>query len=143
MDVGTTPRHCPHCYEPLTGADPRAAVRCGACRLVVGADRGLEAVDGHKPGGAGTAANVLRTRLARETGTKRTTDEVVGSLRRAAALAGIAISDLRMIDYAELERPDAGLVPLIDLLATFGGWKPARAAAMQASRREREALLEA
>lgn len=131
--------HCPHCHLVLDDWDRRQAGRCSHCRLVIGAGRTLDAPPAGAPGRAVSAAALLGLRAHREDGKVLDRDAVVEGLRHAARIAGSPLSELRMVDYAQLEQDGADVIPLADLLATYGGWKPARSAAMAAARREREA----
>lgn len=133
--------HCPHCHLALEGWDRRAAGRCPNCRLVVGPGRAIDAPPAGAPGRAVSAAALLGLRAHREDGKVLDREVVVEGLREAARIAECPLSELRMVDYAQLEQDGAEVIPLADLLATFGGWKPARSAAMAAARAEREALL--
>lgn len=130
--------HCPHCFEAMEGWDPRSAGRCPGCRLGVGTGRAVGAVDGRRAGRAGSAAGMLRNRLARQGGAEVGHEAVIASIRRAAELAQVSLGDLRMVDYADVAEGDPGLVALEDLLATFGVWKQARAAALLSARSERD-----
>jgi hypothetical protein len=134
--------HCPHCHLALEGWDRRVAGRCPNCRLVVGPGRAIDAPPTGAPGRAVSAAALLGLRAHREDGKVLDREVVVEGLREAARIAACPLSELRMVDYAQLEQDGAGVVPLADLLATFGGWKPARSAAMAAARVEREAGLD-
>ncbi len=127
--------YCPHCHLQLKDWEPARPANCPHCRLVIGAHRSLERPPEGVPGRAVSASALLA--LRQEAGTKRAPDEVVVALRCAARSLSRPISELRMVDYAELERQGGALVPLADVLATFGGWKPARFAAMAAARAER------
>ena len=133
--------HCPHCHLVLDGWDRRAPGRCPHCRLVVGAGRTLDTPPAGAPGRAVSAAALLGLRAHREDGNVLERDDVVAGLREAARLAGRPLSELRMVDYAQMEQDGVPVIPLADLLATFGGWKPARTAAMAAAREERESAL--
>jgi hypothetical protein len=131
--------HCPHCHLPLEEWNRAEAGRCPHCRLVVGADRALDAPPAGLPGRAVSASALLSLRAHRDDGEVRDREVVLNGLREAARLAHRPLSELRMVDYAQLEQDGIEVIPLADLLKTFGGWKPARSAAMAAARAEREA----
>ena len=129
--------HCPHCHLGLEGWEPRLAARCPHCRLVIGAGRAIARVPGGLPGRAASAAAMLVLRDG-DDGEVLAPGDVAEGLRAAARIGGVGVSELRMVDYAQLEQDGADVVPLRDVLATFGAWKPARAAAMRLAREARE-----
>lgn len=128
--------HCPHCLMPIADGStwpyPAGPARCPHCRLIIGPgrarpDTGDEAGDARSRGSAaGVLANAAR-RQHSETGDR---GQILDALRTVAGTMGCPVERLRMLDYQEESGRRADKLPdLGTVLATFGTWKAARAAA--------------
>jgi hypothetical protein len=127
--VATT-YHCPHCLCVLGTAEdarpqPRQAMRCPHCRLLVAAARGVDAVTAAEQRATGSAANVLGSAARRQEGTVRSPDEIAAALREAASKLSCPVERLRMLDYDELQRAGSASISVADVLATHRTWKHA------------------
>lgn len=126
--------HCPHCLLPMPGAEqlpyPPAAMRCGNCRLIIGAGRARgETSDDGDARSRGSAAGVLANAARRAGSPPGDVPEIVIALRVSAEQVGCAVERLRMLDYQQQSERNPGMPGLSTVLATFSTWKSARAAA--------------
>ena len=127
--------HCPHCLLPIGDGSvwpfPVQASRCPHCRLLIGAGRARE--DTAEDGDArsrGSAAGVLANAARREH--SEAAEDPIAVLRVLCQVAdrlGTPVERLRMLDYQEEAERGAEQPSLATVLATFGTWKAARAAA--------------
>ena len=111
---------CPHCASVLPDVVERQAIRCPACRLVVGAGRALPADRTVRR--AGAAAGVL-SNAARRDATPVDPALAITSIRTVAAEEGGSPARLRLLDYQRLA--GAELPEPASIIATFGSWKAA------------------
>lgn len=122
--------HCPHCAAALPPSSASTATRCPACRLIVGAGRALTAEQAdHRVenvgGRSGTIASAARSSGARSVDA----DDVHAALQEVACKFGVRVERLRLADYDTACRTHPALPSVGEVLATFGGWKRARAGA--------------
>jgi hypothetical protein len=104
-------------------------VRCGECRLIVGAGRAVPGERQAARAGVGSASGHVANR-ARGTGADAVEPErIVAALRRVAADIGVRVDALRMIDYRHAAAARPGSPTLAEVMATFGSWRRAREAA--------------
>jgi hypothetical protein len=111
---------CPHCASVLPDVVQQQAVRCPACRLVVGAGRAVPADRTERR--AGAAAGVLSNAARRDASPVDPAVAIKG-IRAVAAKEGGSPARLRLLDYqalAEPEHPEPA-----SIIATFGSWKAA------------------
>lgn len=126
--VSETAPRCPHCGAVLA-AERAGPVRCGSCRLIVGAGR---AVAGGVPSGrgvVGTASSFAASRARREAVGPVDPARVVAALREVAGRHAVRVQSLRMIDYRQAVAQGHEGPTLAQVMATFGSWQAARAAA--------------
>lgn len=128
--------HCPHCLLRVSGAPslpyPPAAIRCPHCRLIIGAGRARgEASEDGDARSRGSAAGVLANAARRAQSAPGGIEEIVAALRKSATEAGCAVERLRMLDYQQHSERDDAMPELSAVLATYGTWKTARAAASE------------
>jgi hypothetical protein len=134
--------YCPHCAlvlaEEAAFPFPHAAMRCRHCRLVVGPGRGRSeplAAAGARGAAAGRYASEARRAAAdaaRGGAADATDDERDGMARAVRAVAddlGRRTGQVTLIDYQERAELRGDLPPLADVIAAFGTWKAALAAA--------------
>lgn len=127
--------HCPHCLLPVADGSqwpfPPQAMRCPHCRLLIGAGRAREeAAEEGDARSRGSAAGVLANAARREQ--SEAAEDPGAVLRALSAVAdrlGTPVERLRMLDYQEEAERGAEQPSLSTVLATFGTWKAARAAA--------------
>ena len=106
-------------------------MRCPQCRLIIGPGRARAeaAEDSGDARSRGSAAGVLANAARREHAEPGDAREIVAALHRAAIATGCGVERLRMLDYQEHAAADPGAPALGAVLAAFGTWKSARAAA--------------
>jgi hypothetical protein len=130
--------HCPHCLLPIGDGSawpfPPQALRCPHCRLLIGPGRAREeAAEEGDARSRGSAAGVLANAARREQSeAARDPAKVLQALVAVAGATGSAVERLRMLDYQEEAERGAEVPTLSTVLATFGTWKAARAAAAAA-----------
>ena len=131
----TATAHCPHCLLALPGVSalpyPPQPMRCPFCRLVIGAQRARADADSGEHGARahGSAAGVLANAVRRDGGMVLDEHDVVEALRQVALRIASPLDRLRMLDYQVEAEQDSSLPGLASVIATFGSWKAARAAA--------------
>jgi hypothetical protein len=127
--------HCPHCLLPVADGEradfPPQAMRCPHCRLIIGAGRARgDATEDGDARSRGSAAGVLANAARRAQSAPGGRDEIGAALRAIADEVGCSVERLRLLDYQhEAEGASPPLPELGVVLATFGTWKAARAAA--------------
>ncbi len=129
---------CPHCASVLPELVERQAVRCPACRLVVGAGRALPADRTVRR--AGAAAGVL-SNAARRDATPVEEPVAISAIRVVAAEEGGSPARLRLLDYQRLAGEE--LPEPASIIATFGSWKAACRAVAAEERAKHAAEAEA
>lgn len=125
---------CPHCSGALPESVRSTATRCPTCRLVVGAGRGVPD-DRPDTVSAGTNAGVKASAARRADLPPINPGTVIAALNRMIDETGSPSLRLRMVDYDALAARHPDDYPsLAQVLATFGSWKQARAAAARTRR---------
>ena len=120
--------YCPHCQVALPSG-PGVAMRCEACQLFVAPGRSLDAPRSGRVGGVGGASGRIANAAAREGLDAIDPLIVIEALQAMADRLGVPVERLRLFDY-ETTRDRAGGQPSVGMvIATFGTWKAARAAA--------------
>ena len=125
--------HCPHCGAGLPPLRAHEALRCPTCRLIVGAGRGITSEQAI-PLSAGTSAGIRANAARRVDAEGIDESTVIGAIARVSVQLGGSCERLRMLDYDALAARDPELPELSAILATFGSWKAARAAAARSLR---------
>ena len=125
---------CPHGRMSMGHSDtrlhPPAAVSCPSCRLVVG--QGRATLEDATIATAGTAAGFISS-AARRTGAAAVDPRVaIEDMRHAAEAMGADVKRLRMLDYDNAQRLGVVDTTVAEVLATFGSWKGARTAILDA-----------
>lgn len=128
-------RLCPHCVAPVALDDAAQAVRCQACRLVIGSGRTITAREAATSGRTvGAAAGALSSRARREAeGAGGDPADTAAALRGVAHRLAIPVDRLRMLDYQCAWIADQRLPSLGQVMGAFGSWKTARAVAAEAA----------
>ena len=122
---------CPHCASTLGAEATVGPVRCGECRLIVGAGRAVP--DAQKTGrpGVGSASGHVASHARRTEADAVEPEKILAALRETASSLGVRVDTLRMIDYRRAVHAGRGGPSLPEVMAAFGGWKAARDAAAQ------------
>lgn len=120
---------CPHCHTALPSPFPIDAARCPSCRLIIGAGRAVDDTPDGRAGNIGGASGMIANAARRESANAAEPAAVLAALKHVADATSTATDRLRLFDY-ERARATAPQLPTVGtILATFGTWKAARAAA--------------
>jgi hypothetical protein len=133
---------CPHCAlvlaEEVAIPYPPSPVRCRHCRLVVGPARGRpepDATAGARGAAAGRYASEARrvAAAAVRDGAPAVPEEervrLAGAVRDVARALDRRVGQVTLIDYQERAELRSELPELSEVIAAFGTWKSALAAA--------------